>query len=332
MGNSFLNKTSAIKIISLFLVIGVACSYFVIMQPDNLNGVKDVNLADPNLRINDHAVAQVTTFSTVTYLVKFTQSGLPSGQWCIYVSNGAELNNPYNEGMSSFFANGTYTYTVSTNNQAYGANGGSFTVNGKNITVNVVFSKRYNVEFTESGLPSGTTWYVNLSNGQSFSSTNATITFFETNGSYSYNISTANKLYAPASYSGSFTFNGAPLSMIVKFTQVKYTVTFTETGLPSGTVWYVNLSNGQSFSSNTSIISFSIANGSYSYTMSNISGYTSIKPNGTFNISGENLSLRVQFKLYSTELKSTEIYEIISVIAIIAVIGSLVGIIRFRSK
>jgi len=42
----------------------------------------------------------------------------------------------------------------------------------------------YSVTFTESGLPSGTLWYVNLSNGQSYSGTGTTIKFPELNGKY----------------------------------------------------------------------------------------------------------------------------------------------------
>ena len=107
------------------------------------------------------------------------------------------------------------------------------------------YPQTYKTTFTESGLTSGTAWYVNLSNGQSFSGTGTSISFSEPNGTYSYSIASVNK--SLFSSGGSFTVNGNPISQSVTFSGAAYQVTFTETGLPSGTMWYVNLSNGQTF-------------------------------------------------------------------------------------
>ncbi|MGC8620306.1 MAG: DUF7619 domain-containing protein, partial [Thermoplasmata archaeon] len=160
--------------------------------------------------------------------------------------------------------NGTYSYTIATVNKSYAPtqSSGTFTVNGANVNIAVTFNLvTYTVTFTESGLPAGTKWYVNLSNGQSFPSTTNTITFSEPNGTYSYIIATVNKSYAPTQSSGTFTVNGANVNIAVTFNLVTYTVTFTESGLPAGTKWYVNLSNGQSFSGTGTTITFSEPNG-----------------------------------------------------------------------
>ena len=66
--------------------------------------------------------------------------------------------------------------------------------------------------------------------------------FYLTNGSYTYNISTNNKIYHADR--GSFRVNGASVSEPITFSKVLYTVTFTESGLPPESTWYVNLSNG----------------------------------------------------------------------------------------
>ena len=97
----------------------------------------------------------------------------------------------------------------------------------------------YKITFTESGLPSGTVWYVNLSDGQSFSGTGTTITLSEPNGTYSYSIATVNKSWS--SSGGSFTVKAGTMSQTVTFSEVTYKVTFTEIGLSSGTTWYVNV-------------------------------------------------------------------------------------------
>jgi hypothetical protein len=163
------------------------------------------------------------------------------------------------------------------------------------------------VTFTESGLPSGTTWYVNLSNGQSFSSTTNTITFNEPNGTYSYTIATVNKSYAPSPSSGTFNVKGANVNVAMKFNLVTYTVTFTESGLPSGTTWYVNLSNGQSFSSTTNTITFNEPNGTYSYTIATVNkNYAPSQSSGTFKVSGANVNVAITFTLITYKITFTE--------------------------
>ncbi len=139
-------------------------------------------------------------------------------------------------------------------------------------------AKKSNIVFTETGLLVGTTWYVNVteSTGQVFleSSTINTISLTLVNGSYRYTVSTSNKIYEPSRSSGSFTVIGAGVYRSITFSPVTYTVTFTEAGLPSGTMWVVNLTNNQS-----SVIiiggyySVSLTNGTYTFIIANLSGY-----------------------------------------------------------
>ncbi|MFP3257363.1 MAG: hypothetical protein RXO36_06150, partial [Candidatus Nanopusillus acidilobi] len=89
----------------------------------------------------------------------------------------------------------------------------------------------YNITFTENGLPSGTTWYVNLSNGQSNSGTGTTITFSDPNGIYSYTIATVNKSYAPSPLSGSFTVNNTNVNINITFNKI-----ITGPALPSANI------------------------------------------------------------------------------------------------
>jgi hypothetical protein len=208
-------------------------------------------------------------------------------------------------------------------------------VNGSSVSKSVSFLELYAVTFTETGLPSGTTWYVNLSNGQSFTSSTNNITFTKTNGTYSYKIATLDKTYEPLQSSGSFTVNGSSVSKSVSFLEVKYTVTFTETGLPSGTTWYVNLSNGQSFSSANSTISFSEPNGTYSYTISNVSGYSVLLSSGSITVSGAGISKTISFTPVkksspASGISSIDLYGIIGAVIAVAVIGSVLAITRKR--
>ncbi|HTP53541.1 MAG TPA: hypothetical protein VML94_01060 [Thermoplasmata archaeon] len=72
--------------------------------------------------------------------------------------------------------------------------------------------------------------------------------------------------------------------------QLKYAfssaVTFSETGLPSGTPWSVTLGPTTETSSTSSIVFSGIANGTYAYTTAFVPGYAGTPANGTLVISG----------------------------------------------
>lgn len=87
-----------------------------------------------------------------------------------------------------------------------------------------------------------------------------------------------------------------------------YTVTFTENGLSSGTSWSVTF-NGNSQSSTTSSISYSgIVNGSYSFTIGSISGYTVNPSSGTLTVNGANVNQAITFSAV-TSTTSSAIYS-----------------------
>ncbi len=215
-------------------------------------------------------------------------------------------------------------------------------VNGSSVSVLANFSKieisKYNITFTESGLSSGTSWSVTL-NGSTESSTTSTITFTELNGTYQYTVlSVAGYTVSP--FSGSITVSGGNVPASIIFTSVKnkvskYAITFTESGLSSGTSWSVTL-NGSTESSTTSTITFTELNGTYSYTVSNVSGYSVLPSSGSIKVSGSNVSVSITYnptspsKTPSSGMSNIEIYVIIGAVVAIAVVGSAIALIRKR--
>ena len=243
------------------------------------------------------------TFSEVTYSVTFSEYNLPYGtDWYINIkeSNGTTYNSGSISAASFSFhlSNGTYSYTISSSDRSSVPlpSMGSFTVDGTSVSESVVFLSifRYTVTFSESGLSNGTEWFVNLSNGRSYHSLSDTISFQEPNGIYSYSISTPDTSYRPTS-SGSFTVDDSSVSISVKFQQVDYTVTFSESGLPNGTEWFVNLSDGQSFSSTNSTISFSVPNGTYSYIITTASLNKVNALSGSISLTGRSIMKNITF-------------------------------------
>ena len=205
-----------------------------------------------------------------------------------------------NQSLFLSLPDGTYDLNISTSYSNEPPIHSYFVVSGSGM--NLTYYKSYYVNFTETGNPSGTAWYVNLSNGQTFKSTTDELSFTEHNGLYSYTVSTTNKTYSPSPSSGSFTVNGANVSKFITFSKVRYTVTFTESGLPPGSTWYVSLSNGVS----SGVIkgtnySLPLTNGSYTAQISSASGYFPTPSQYLFTVNGEPLSFDIFFALSSNK-------------------------------
>ncbi|MCL4329676.1 MAG: thermopsin family protease, partial [Candidatus Thermoplasmatota archaeon] len=241
------------------------------------------------------------------YHVTFSQTGLPAGDgWYVYIFNESTTtyvvsNNSFGTYLMLDLANGSYSYEVFSYNSSWhpSPSAGTFTVTGSPVSIPVTFSQQlYRVSFVESKLPAGTLWYVNLSNGLSNSSTSTTITFNLVNGSYTYFIASSNKNWGASPSTGPFTVNGSPLSISTTFSETKYTVTFSESGLPSGTVWYVNLSNGASGSSSSGFLTFSLVNGSYTYYVSSSNKlYAPLSYSGSLDVNGSAVQISITFSL-----------------------------------
>ena len=246
--------------------------------------------------VNGHAVEINVSFQQRHYGITFTESGLPSGTaWYVNIS-GLSSSGPIS--ASSYTLNltdGNYTFYSATVNKDYRPfYKSSFSVNGSDITIQIIFKPvLYTASFSETGLPVGVGWYVNIT-GYSSSGPISTSMFTEylTNGTYSFTVASSNKIYEPL-YVGKFTISGSNVSNTVQFTKVTFQVSFTETGLPAGTLWKVNLS-GSILGSTTSTITFTdVTNGTYTYIISGISGYFSSISTGTLTVSGHSITLTV---------------------------------------
>ncbi len=270
--------------------------------------------------------------------VTFNEIGLPEHSlWFANITG--HLNGPIaSPSYSIFLKNGTYLYTIATSNKTFKPTpqSGHFEVKGAPVSQLVLFTMLYSVTFTESGLPSGTAWYVNFSNAmESGPITGTSYSFSLTNGTYLYTIATSNKTFKPTPQSGHFEVKGAPVSQLVLFTML-YSVTFTESGLPSGTAWYVNFSNAMESGPITGTsYSFSLTNGTYSYTVSKVSGLSVSPSSGSITVNGSSISIAVTFSPVKkvsplSSISSIELYGIIGAVVAVAVIGAGYALIRKR--
>jgi YVTN family beta-propeller protein len=236
--------------------------------------------------------------------VKFTETNLPSGiDWGVSAfsttsSSGFReeffnTSSPY-QSVNLYLINGSYYYSIYEAGTYIYPSGNTINVSGQQLTESYVFPSLYPVTFSIIGLTSNTTWTLTIENSNfsyeyTNSSFNAVMTAYLPNSSYNYSATTSSQL----STSSSFVVKGSTLKVTV-IIQISYPITFEETGLPNGTLWYVSLNGVYSFSSNSTIIT-NEPNGTYVYNIV-ASSYTAVPANGTIVVSGRSVIIPVSFR------------------------------------
>ena len=92
--------------------------------------------------------------------------------------------------------------------------------NGQITNSNLAVLTDYNITFSETGLPAGTSWTVktitNYSANSSYNSNSSLLEFSETNGSYNF-VALSSTSYVTPEASGSFNVSGSPVSISINF-------------------------------------------------------------------------------------------------------------------
>jgi len=239
-----------------------------------------------------------------SYNVTFTETGLaPGTNWSVHVTGvhwGWWFVSHHQHGSNTSsivfsLPNGTYRFSVRNvpGYQLLSGAHGVFQVNGTSPpAMSVAFGKLtyYTVTFTESGLASGTHWAVRIATfghgwGWHFrdygrSGTGSSLNFSLLNGTYFYRVlSVPGYNLTSGNAVGEFNVTGAsPTPIHVTFAALPtYAVTFTETGLPSGTNWSVSIFTWHGVvvtgRSNTPTITLELWNGTYLYHIGHVHGY-----------------------------------------------------------
>lgn len=159
----------------------------------------------------------------------------------------------------------------------------------------------YPVTFSETGLPMSTSWTVTWE-GMPHSSDSTSISASEPNGTYAFTVGSITGYTASPSH-GSLDVSGGPATQDISFSPTpgpgQYTVTFSETGLPSNTAWSVEFGGMRAASSSTEI-SFVASNGSVSFDIGTVPGYVASPPSGTVTVNGATVEESIGFEATST--------------------------------
>jgi len=186
---------------------------------------------------------------------------------------------------------GTYSITVESTTGNYNLGDLSLTAGEYSSlsTENV-----YSVTFTESILPPGTQWFVNISGVGSYSSYSSSILVVLPNGTYDYTVSTTDKDYFNHTDS-SIKIEGSNQSINVVFRPYLYDVTFIESGLLLSTSWAVFFDNSDLNASQSDQIGFRTTNGTHDFAIQIVIGYASNVTTGTVTIDGSSSIRMISF-------------------------------------
>jgi YVTN family beta-propeller protein len=264
--------------------------------PTPPNGTVKVNGSNRSLSVQ---------FRPPEYAVVFAGTGPPlNGSWSV-VFNGSVATST---GASIRFLapNGTYQYSVEVPTGFFAIpHFGNVTVGGLDTSVIVrwLVTPEYPVTFNETGLPNATGWAVTL--GQSTqSSLTGTLTIPEANGSYQFSVRPVAGFVA-SHWSGEVVVNGSPDVVQIRWIPFLYTVTFTESGLIPGTPWTLTWNGVLRLSETDSIPAFS-ANGSGSYAVGGIPGWTTPHFSGTVVVNGSPVPIAIAWSPTTYPLLFTE--------------------------
>jgi YVTN family beta-propeller protein len=256
-------------------------------------------------------------------------SGYNSGNGYLYVANSGSNNLTVIDGTTVV---GTVPVGGAPHSVVYHTGNGYVYVTNFGSDAVSVFSTMPPplVTFTETGLPSGTSWSVTLANASN-TSTTPLMTFSAPNGTYTYAVGRVPG-YTASPSSESITVDGTPVHAVIAFSVTIYAVTFTESGLPPGTSWSVTL-GVPTLSSTADNITFMEPDGTYPFSIGPAAGYAVSPSSGNVNVSGKAANQSVLFTAVFLGLPAAQGYTLLAgiVLALVAV-GVLFALVRVRRK
>jgi hypothetical protein len=230
---------------------------------------------------------------TASWTVSFTAAGLPMFTTWTVVLDG--VSHSSSGSTINFTAtNGTHNFTVDPiAGYAPNVSRGSFVMAGANRSFVLTWSQvTYAILASESGLAAGLPWGLTV-NGADHTGPGPSLSFRLPNGTYAYTVDAVAGYRATVSRS-SIVVAGAGVNLSLTFTGVPYAVTFQESGLPDGSMWFVNVS-GHNYSGSGPTIGASLPNASYPYTVWAPVPYLPSPGAGSLSVTGAPLTIAVAF-------------------------------------
>jgi hypothetical protein len=219
-----------------------------------------------------------------------------------------------NSSVAFSTAPGNFSYAAPpVNGYASALSNATLGVRAANVSVSVIYTQDtllYPVTFTEQGLPSGTDWSVMFGTTQA-STTTGSMAFTALNGTYPFSIPNVAG-YTAAMPWGTVQVNGGAVGRTVVFgalPTVGHSVTFAQSGLPSGSAWSVGYGNVSRSSTNGTVEFTGLPNWTLDYSVANAPGYVADPAAGTVVVNGTNVTVDVAFDPVPARTFTVTFYE-----------------------
>ncbi|MCI4363123.1 MAG: thermopsin family protease [Thermoplasmata archaeon] len=237
----------------------------------------------------------------MAYFAGAASSGRPGQQGRLSVEAGLGHRIGFRGGWVALaLPSGNYTFQVSQGSNGYG--GFAVWVHGNTTTtLHLGYQELYRINVNESGLPSGTRWLASVS-GFANNSVTSTVGFWLPNGNYPLRIGYVAGFH-PQNELQSLNVSGSNVTVAVPWSETEGVVTFSESGLPNGSTWLVQIGNVTQVSFGPDL-NFSLANGSYQVSPSTEArGFYSLTI--ALTVAGQNLQRTIQFLEFNGSLDGT---------------------------
>ncbi|MCL4447797.1 MAG: hypothetical protein M1556_01240 [Candidatus Thermoplasmatota archaeon] len=252
----------------------------------------------------------------------FSTTGLPTGATAyVGLANSSRTAIGHATAGTNIVVSGLYNGTYVLNASAVEGSGAKYSAlvwvppSSKIIGISeaytdptsLVFNEEFLLNFTETGLASGTTWSV-LVGSTEYSSTGSYLDVNELNGTYSYSIIGISG-YSVTPLSGSIVISGGNVTVPLTYSSTgkTFAVTFNELNLPGGTVWSIML-NGVASTYNSASASYPLTNGTYFFKIPDAGQWYGTPSSGTIVVSGKAITQNITFKYgYLVSFTSTNL-------------------------
>lgn len=233
------------------------------------------------------------------YEVVFAETGLPSATpWTVTLNASTQTSS----GPSIAFleADGQYYFSVATTaGYSPTPKNGTVVVNGANQTVGIVWTPtEYNVVFEATGLPKTAynqdPWSVSLQGLGTVNSTWFRILFHLPAGGYNFTVA-GRAGYRAIPASGSVLVNGSGVVVVINWVVQTYALTFSESGLPAGSTWWITIA-GSVWSTQNGSFAIPEPNGSYPFSIVGESPYSATPSSGWVTVGGGPTVLNIHFR------------------------------------
>lgn len=268
------------------------------------------------------------TFTHMTYPVNFIRSGHPDGlSWG--VSMGGKHSTSTSDVITFLCENGSYSYTVDAlKNYSADNSSGKLLVYGGEVNESVQFMYAlHRITVHVTGLAEGNEWSFTIS-GERHMSSSSNMSVSRGTGIYSYSITPPDE-YAASPSTGTLMVLDEDVVVSVTMQVKTYEVHFVHEGMPSGVPWQVEFAN-HSFTSTSSVISFTVTSGNYSYTVSPPDGYSAGLKSGSLEVVANDQTVNVQFSKNPDYLGNAALISIGTAVGIVTGLG--VSLMVFRRK